>query len=101
MTIFFTIQVVVKLQKPVDLSTNVDKTIHLTPFVCLFTGFSVINIDNAVINVWLAQPGRTADSMNPVERLCYIGARGMGALECRHFWRWCACKSNHCLEPFL
>lgn len=36
---------------------------------------------NAVINAWLAQQGRTADSMNPVERLCYVGARGMGALE--------------------
>lgn len=36
---------------------------------------------NAVINAWLAQKGRPADSMDPVEKLCYIGARGMGALE--------------------
>jgi serine/threonine-protein kinase HipA len=36
---------------------------------------------NAVINAWLAQKGRSADSMDPVEKLCYIGARGMGALE--------------------
>lgn len=36
---------------------------------------------NAVINTWLAQQGRPPDSMNPVERLCYVGARGMGALE--------------------
>jgi len=35
----------------------------------------------AVINAWLAQKGRPQDSMNPVEKLCYIGARGMGALE--------------------
>lgn len=36
---------------------------------------------NELINAWLARQGRTADSMNPVERLCYIGKRGMGALE--------------------
>ena len=36
---------------------------------------------NAMINVWLAQQGRMPDSFNPVERLCYIGSRGMGALE--------------------
>jgi serine/threonine-protein kinase HipA len=36
---------------------------------------------NLLINRWLAEQGRPADSMNPVERLCYIGTRGMGALE--------------------
>ncbi len=36
---------------------------------------------NQLINMWLAQQGRPADSMNPVEMLCFIGARGMGALE--------------------
>lgn len=36
---------------------------------------------NAVIDAWLAAQGRSADSFNPVERLCYIGSRGMGALE--------------------
>ncbi len=35
----------------------------------------------ALIDAWLATQGRTPDSFNPVERLCYIGARGMGALE--------------------
>ncbi len=34
-----------------------------------------------LINAWLASQGRTPDSMNPVERLCYMGKRGMGALE--------------------
>jgi len=29
----------------------------------------------------LATQGRNPDSLNPVERLCYIGTRGMGALE--------------------
>ena len=36
---------------------------------------------NAIIDAWLARQGRTAESFNPVERLCYIGRRGMGALE--------------------
>lgn len=36
---------------------------------------------NQLINVWLAQRGRPANSMNPVEQLCFIGSRGMGALE--------------------
>ncbi len=34
-----------------------------------------------LINMWLAQQGRPQDSMNPVEMLCFIGTRGMGALE--------------------
>lgn len=36
---------------------------------------------NQLINAWLAAQGRTPASFNPVERLCYIGTRGMGALE--------------------
>ena len=36
---------------------------------------------NALIDAWLATQGRTPDSFNPVERLCYTGSRGMGALE--------------------
>jgi serine/threonine-protein kinase HipA len=36
---------------------------------------------NSLINAWLASNGRPADSMNPVELLCFIGRRGMGALE--------------------
>jgi serine/threonine-protein kinase HipA len=34
-----------------------------------------------LINLWLAQQGRQHGSMNPVEMLCFIGIRGMGALE--------------------
>jgi len=34
-----------------------------------------------LINVWLAQQGRPENSLNPVELLCFIGQRGMGALE--------------------
>lgn len=36
---------------------------------------------NQLINTWLAQNGRPENSMNPVELLCFIGTRGMGALE--------------------
>ncbi len=36
---------------------------------------------NDVINQWLAENGRTPDSFNAVERLMYVGTRGMGALE--------------------
>lgn len=36
---------------------------------------------NELINLWLAQQGRAENSMNPVEMLCFIGQRGMGALE--------------------
>jgi len=36
---------------------------------------------NALIDSWLASQGRTPESFNAVERLCYTGARGMGALE--------------------
>ncbi|MDL2323340.1 type II toxin-antitoxin system HipA family toxin [Bacteroidales bacterium OttesenSCG-928-A17] len=36
---------------------------------------------NELINLWLAQQGRPENSMNPVEMLCFIGKRGMGALE--------------------
>lgn len=36
---------------------------------------------NALINAWLAMQGRSPESFNAVERLCYTGTRGMGALE--------------------
>lgn len=36
---------------------------------------------NQLINIWLAQNGRLENSMNPVEQLCFIGTRGIGALE--------------------
>lgn len=36
---------------------------------------------NKLINSWLAQNGRPENSMNPIEQLCFIGTRGMGALE--------------------
>lgn len=36
---------------------------------------------NALINNWLTRHGRPTDSLNPIEILCFIGSRGMGALE--------------------
>lgn len=36
---------------------------------------------NQLINAWLVQNGRPTDSLNPVELLCFIGKRGVGALE--------------------
>lgn len=36
---------------------------------------------NALIDAWLATQGRTPESFNAAERLCYTGTRGMGALE--------------------
>ena len=36
---------------------------------------------NRLIDVWLAETERSVDSFNPVDRLCYIGTRGVGALE--------------------
>jgi len=39
------------------------------------------NFGNRVIDSWLARKGRDIESFTPLERLCYIGTRGMGALE--------------------
>ena len=36
---------------------------------------------NKLIDVWLAQTGRTPTGFNAVDRLCYTGMRGMGAME--------------------
>ena len=36
---------------------------------------------NAIIEKWLALQGRPSNSLTAIERLCYTGTRGMGALE--------------------
>ncbi len=36
---------------------------------------------NALIDAWLVGRGRDPGDFNAVERLCYVGSRGMGALE--------------------
>jgi serine/threonine-protein kinase HipA len=35
----------------------------------------------ALVNAWLAAQGRSESSFDVVQRLCYVGTRGMGALE--------------------
>ena len=35
----------------------------------------------ALVDAWLAQQGRSRESFNVIEQLCYTGSRGMGALE--------------------
>ena len=36
---------------------------------------------NRLIDAWLAETDRSPEAFNPVDRLCYIGRRGIGALE--------------------
>ncbi|MDX2350371.1 MAG: type II toxin-antitoxin system HipA family toxin [Porticoccus sp.] len=36
---------------------------------------------NAIIDQWLSAQGRSLSSFTPIDRLCYVGSRGMGALE--------------------
>ena len=36
---------------------------------------------NTLIDVWLAETGRNLRNFNSVDRLCYVGNRGIGALE--------------------
>ena len=38
---------------------------------------------NTLIDVWLAETGRKLDDFTPVDRLCYMGTRAVGALEFR------------------
>jgi serine/threonine-protein kinase HipA len=38
---------------------------------------------NLLIDEWLVREGRDPNSFTPIERLCYVGTRGMGALEYR------------------
>lgn len=49
---------------------------------------------NALIDAWLASQGRTPQSFHPVERLCYTGSRGMGALEFRPVYDRSASQSE-------
>jgi serine/threonine-protein kinase HipA len=49
---------------------------------------------NQLINAWLVQNGRPTDSLNPVELLCFIGKRGVGALEIKPSLRPEASKST-------
>ena len=50
---------------------------------------------NALIDAWLSSQGRSPASFSPLERLCYSGARGMGALEFRPAIEVAEPKSSH------
>lgn len=50
---------------------------------------------NQLINAWLVQNGRPTDSLNPVELLCFIGKRGVGALEIKPSLRTDAAKATN------
>lgn len=39
-----------------------------------------------VLAAWLAREGRDLESIDAIDRLCYMGSRGMGALEFRPSW---------------
>ncbi len=54
-------------------------TYHGLP--ALFADTLPDDFGNAVINAWLAKNGRDSASFTSLERLLYIGSRGMGALE--------------------
>ena len=41
------------------------------------------NFGKLLIDQWLVNQGRRPESFDPVERLCYLGSRAMGALEFR------------------
>jgi len=49
---------------------------------------------NTLIDDWLRSQGRSPSEFTPVERLCYIGNRGMGALEFRPAMRSEATKAE-------
>jgi serine/threonine-protein kinase HipA len=38
---------------------------------------------NRLVDLWIARQGRSPGDFTPVERLCYLGTRGMGAFEFR------------------
>jgi len=49
---------------------------------------------HALINEWLRRQGREPADFSPVERLCYLGSRGMGALEFRPAMRGRSSKAE-------
>lgn len=76
--------------EPAPLMMSLSDRVHRFPELALesFHGLPGLLADslpdkfgNALINAWLAAQGRSAASFSAVERLCYTGVRGMGALE--------------------
>lgn len=53
---------------------------------------------NQMINFWLQKNNRQTNSMNPVEQLCFIGSRGMGALTFKPSYNLLAKQKNLSIE---
>jgi len=49
---------------------------------------------HSVMDKWLEENGRLPGSLNPVEELCFVGSRGMGALEYRPSFNFGSNKSE-------
>lgn len=58
---------------------QLSKTFHGLPG--LFADSLPDKFGNKIIDAWLLRQGRTPESFTALERLCYTGNRGMGALE--------------------
>ena len=58
---------------------TLSKTFHGLPG--LFADSLPDKFGNSIIDAWLLQQGRSPESFTALERLCYTGNRGMGALE--------------------
>ncbi len=76
--------------EPAPLTMPLDRRIYAFPALppAAFVGLPGMLADalpdrfgHALIDKWLAEQGRTPESFDAVERLCYVGTRAMGALE--------------------
>lgn len=79
---------VAPLKMPIHSATRIFQFPELRPAFDTFKGLPGLLADvlpdrygHQLINSWLAANGRPQNSLNPVELLCFIGTRGMGALE--------------------
>lgn len=66
-------------EAPYDFPQNYGRSFHGLPG--LLADSLPDKFGSALIDLYLVRQGRAAGDLNPVERLCYIGKRGMGALE--------------------
>ncbi len=73
---------------PIAMPAHADPYVFPDPGQSAFQGLPGLLADslpdtfgNQLIDVWLVDTGRRIEDFNPVDRLCYIGSRGMGALE--------------------
>ena len=75
--------------EPSPITMPVSRRVYTFPLLSnTFKGLPGLFVDsipdkfgNKLIDSWLVKQGRTPDSFTALERLCYTGNRGMGALE--------------------